>query len=548
MMYFINYSIMIDIKKKLLEGCALLDHIMLQKECYNEYISNLLLLLYEYNHEFSIMELAKILTASMVRNDKDLSMFLLKDHRYELPVILKCCDILDSRRLCAQLETKTDKIKDKTKLTKHTGLIANLKVLNEGIDMGLTSSKIKFLKEHWIKNIPKDNLEYMALLYPTKHWKWVIDMMHLKPSDFQLEWFTSYVFTKKYPNDSIIDICNSINSETIKDIIMKYKLPYEFLKLKYKNLLNDDIKKCIFSYTSLADLIRHWDDFNSSEIIELTYGRLINNEEIKMPYGELIKRIQLMKESYGINKVVSKLIDLAETKLCSYKVSIEQPIVVLGDASGSMQVAVKTSSIITSILVKICNAKMHLFREKDELIKESPKNVSDVLNMMAKFQANGGTNPAASLNPYLQRKEIVKTFILVTDEEENGKINNQTFTDLFKQYRETVYPANLVFVSFLKTNQDGQMVRELKNKIPGIEKDIIQFILSNKNPDLRKLDELLNTLSIESEYYNMKYNQLYTFLQKHNIDFQTLDKQNIANMAYSKELNDTDNLSISITI
>jgi hypothetical protein len=191
---------------------------------------------------------------------------------------------------------------------------------------------------------------------------------------------------------------------------------------------------------------------------------------------------------------------------------------------------------------------MHLFREKDELIKESPKNVSDVLNMMAKFQANGGTNPAASLNPYLQRKEIVKTFILVTDEEENGKINNQTFTDLFKQYRETVYPANLVFVSFLKTNQDGQMVRELKNKIPGIEKDIIQFILSNKNPDLRKLDELLNTLSIESEYYNMKYNQLYTFLQKHNIDFQTLDKQNIANMAYSKELNDTDNLSISITI
>ena len=37
--------------------------------------------------------------------------------------------------------------------------------------------------------------------------------------------------------------------------------------------------------------------------------------------------------------------------------------------------------------------------------------------------AQGGTSPAASLWPFYQRKEVVKTFIMVTDEEENGNSN-----------------------------------------------------------------------------------------------------------------------------
>jgi hypothetical protein len=33
-------------------------------------------------------------------------------------------------------------------------------------------------------------------------------------------------------------------------------------------------------------------------------------------------------------------------------------------------------------------------------------------------KANGGTCPAAALLPFYQRKEVVKTFVVVTDEEE----------------------------------------------------------------------------------------------------------------------------------
>ena len=43
-----------------------------------------------------------------------------------------------------------------------------------------------------------------------------------------------------------------------------------------------------------------------------------------------------------------------------------------------------------------------------------------VLQLAVDTQARGGTTPAASLWPYYEKKEVVKTFIMVTDEEENG--------------------------------------------------------------------------------------------------------------------------------
>lgn len=41
-------------------------------------------------------------------------------------------------------------------------------------------------------------------------------------------------------------------------------------------------------------------------------------------------------------------------------------------------------------------------------------------------EASGGTTPAASLHPFYRDKEVVKTFIVVTDEEENGLCQNES--------------------------------------------------------------------------------------------------------------------------
>ena len=128
-------------------------------------------------------------------------------------------------------------------------------------------------------------------------------------------------------------------------------------------------------------------------------------------------------------------------------------------------------------------------------------------------------NRLKNLSKYvnLENLEEVKTFIIVTDEEENrtydGKYMSKlddpkSFSSIFKQYWDDVYKAKLVFVSFVPDNRDGMMVTQLKKMIPGIEKNIIQFRLNKNKPDLRKMDGLLNSLEMESDLYGKMCEQL----------------------------------------
>lgn len=101
-----------------------------------------------------------------------------------------------------------------------------------------------------------------------------------------------------------------------------------------------------------------------------------------------------------------------------------------------MDVAIRTSSIITSVLCCICDAQLRLFRNKDEPIDTPPRTVDDVIRMSKELRANRSTAPAASLAPYYTSKEVIRTFILVTDEEENTPVNIDGkcyhFADLYK--------------------------------------------------------------------------------------------------------------------
>jgi len=123
-----------------------------------------------------------------------------------------------------------------------------------------------------------------------------------------------------------------------------------------------------------------------------------------------------------------------------------------------------------------------------------------------KVVADGLTAPAAALWPYYVSKKPVKFFVMVTDEVENGKFNGQWyFPDLFLRYYQEVYPAKIVFVSFLENpNIKGRMVTSLENM--GLE--VLQFRLDGKRPDLTKMDTLLGLLSSESSHFPQQVLQL----------------------------------------
>ena len=50
-----------------------------------------------------------------------------------------------------------------------------------------------------------------------------------------------------------------------------------------------------------------------------------------------------------------------------------------------------------------------------------------VLDMAVTIQTGGSTKPAASLYPFYEAKEVLRTIIMVTDEEENGSIHNMRY-------------------------------------------------------------------------------------------------------------------------
>ena len=53
------------------------------------------------------------------------------------------------------------------------------------------------------------------------------------------------------------------------------------------------------------------------------------------------------------------------------------------------------------------------------------------MSLSTMIEADQSTIPAASLYPYYEKKEVVKTFVIVTDEGENGRCNNYKLVFLY---------------------------------------------------------------------------------------------------------------------
>ena len=232
--------------------------------------------------------------------------------------------------------------------------------------------------------------------------------------------------------------------------------------------------------------------------------------ELNLSYGKLMS---LLMETQGTAPTLYEhLLRVAEQRMKDYNMNIESPVAVLGDASASMQVAINTSSIITSLVCSLADADLHLFKNVDIPCKDPPRTVSEAVAYAKTVGASSSTSPAASLYWYYQNKKAIKTFVIVTDEEENtgydgstrwygASVNETMFAALYDKYCTEIGPARLVFVSFTNPTCDGQMIQALKRRIG--EKKVAEFVSVYKfdidNPDLNKLDYMLEKLAQPDE-------------------------------------------------
>lgn len=486
-----------------------------------------------------------ILACGLARNDHTLTDYLFSQETYGLREILKTCFILDTDRYVSQLEKQHRILKsqpnvNKKKLNKLEFKINDNKKMDEGMGKNsgfkLNGTKLRLIKKKWVRKVTPHALECFAMGMPMRQWQRLSDMLHIAPSDYSLDWFSEYVYDQtKAPETSLLSRFNNLKHDgsNLLEFLVQNKPEYNLIRhaLQERNIpINDECKNEIMRNTFVDKYLWYWEELRTSTNDLSAINILGGGFNLEMPYGKLMERALTIRKN-GAYDLYKKLVTIADDRMNSMKLNLGS-VVVLGDASSSMQVAINTSSIIASILSNLCDAEIRLFRSNDELL-QAPKTAQDVIDMSNKCTASGCTSPASSLWPYYEGKKHVDTFIIVTDEVENtpyrkpfentksigNKVYLQTyantqalqtsymFAPLFKKYLEEVNPnVNLVFVSFTQSGVDGQMVREIKKEIPLYEEKLQIFKMDTIRPDLTKVDKILTRLEKNNKVGNTNTN------------------------------------------
>ena len=241
-------------------------------------------------------------------------------------------------------------------------------------------------------------------------------------------------------------------------------------------------------------------------------------------------------------RFLSRLINVAEERLEDVNVTL-QSVLVAGDASYNMSVAIRTAAIISSLVSSVINRQakvqsksaasksgaitgclFRLFTHKPVPVLKAPTTVKEVLNFASTVTGNGTTAPAAALYQLLVARQKVEQLLYVTDEEEdrpypahdNPNHDNPTFfIDALREYKAKINPnVQLIIVSFAEKNCHSSMgkleeaARNMLNMTP------VVFTLNPRNPNLKKLDSLIGVLASQGAWFQQRVQSFYSRLQR----------------------------------
>lgn len=416
--------------------------------------------------------------------------------KLDVPEVLEACLFLDSTRHKKQLERQLEvenvseqkKRKYQAKLSQV--LLKHTQVVECNVPFSLSLSKIKMIKK-WTRSISRNDLLFKVLFFDNNLWRSLADYCHFAPNDFVVDWFVSYCFTNVIPAHDPIAPIKAGDVSHIERIYDEIPLSYEFLRL-HRTKYTSQFFTRIARKENLRTLLWYLHEFETPEIRNIIAERLQNENIINtLSYGQIT---MMLMNSRVEDSLYNMLITASETKLRTYRINLPSPIAILCDASGSMQVAVKTSSIISSLLCAMCEAELHIFKNQNQ-IANPPRTVKESIVFSKQMNADGGTCPASSMNHFLTTKKEVRTFFVVTDQEENGVCQGMNFATTFQKYYNTVSKARLIFITFGKSMQ---MIRQLESTLgQGICSDIVKnYVFDFNDPDLRKLDIVLNSIAV----------------------------------------------------
>ncbi|KAN0036759.1 hypothetical protein ACTFIV_002068 [Dictyostelium citrinum] len=379
-------------------------------------------------------------------------------------------------------------------------------------ESALSGNVINIFKQ-FFKQVPRSTLEYFAYGQPKTTWREIADLLHLGPKDLceEIPWFLSVMFggsapvgTRVYEFEKELKNPKNFTKERATELIQQFKPTYSFLRKNLpEELFDGKMKTMVAEYEEIEALIWWLNELSNEEkVLEIIIKRISSGKESlkNVSIGTLLeKSMSLSQESPLFNclfpEIIKKMIELRE------KFVLPPPISIFGDKSGSMDVAIRLSNIISFIVSSLTpGAELSFFDTEDVPSPIPVDSLENLFKLKDLIRASGGTDPGASMYKLLSKKVVKNYIVVVTDEEENGN-SHGTFSELFIKYREEVAPnCKLIFISFIPQYSEGQMVGELRRK--GIDSStLIQIPFDATNPDVSKIDGTLSSLSCESEQF-----------------------------------------------
>eukprot|EP00303_Exanthemachrysis_gayraliae_P006001 CAMPEP_0205998460 /NCGR_PEP_ID=MMETSP1464-20131121/262_1 /ASSEMBLY_ACC=CAM_ASM_001124 /TAXON_ID=119497 /ORGANISM="Exanthemachrysis gayraliae, Strain RCC1523" /LENGTH=685 /DNA_ID=CAMNT_0053371609 /DNA_START=74 /DNA_END=2131 /DNA_ORIENTATION=+ len=389
-------------------------------------------------------------------------------------------------------------------------------------------------------------------------WTSVADVVHAAPGDWAVPYFQDVAHGGKAPEGSFVhDVRENLDTTTLPAMLERHpKLAKAYATVRAKvqpRDLTKEAKEALAAKMPVADILWHYEDFcdprrgwnfhgrepEPSAFDAAVERRLaaggaeLGGDHFKAcNFGKLLERLLKVRKNGAVwwehlvpaadamlddlkaerlhlvhGAGPRSLQELAAEALSERAEAAEVPkavlesvpssqlrVAVLGDASGSMQVAIDAACIVGAMMCAIFDAELVFFNHRAfrSQVAAAPKTAGEVLAVANEVRAGGGTSPAAALDEFYKAKAPVDLFIVCTDEAENNYVHRDgagAFHQLFLKYRAEVHAgAALSFVSFLDSPRDpGQMVTQLR----GVGVEPAQFRFDGARPDLSKFQALL---------------------------------------------------------
>jgi len=308
-----------------------------------------------------------------------------------------------------------------------------------------------------------------------------------------------------------------------------------------------EAKHIISENAPLETVVWWYDELHSAEVemevMERLQTALERNEEIfkddsaRSNYGKLMERILSFRDREL--KFVPDLIRHAQRRLES--VAFDRlndgnsflQCAVLGDASGSMEVAIRSSCIIASLLSVALSADLRFFNEHSFKPQVVPRDVDQTVKVIDEISARGGTCMASAIWPFLRDKIKIDLFVLVSDEGENERHQNQYFHEMFASYKEEVNPkVRLFLVSFVKVGEEGLILSRLREHNKVDMGCIKQFRLHPEYPDTSKFQALLGMIALQLAAMKEHFYAVARCLED-SYDFEEMEADKVSNIICS---------------